>query len=123
MAETDLEPSSSSGLKQLAQHRTRHLPPMCCAMLGLLSHNAEALMAEQPRSAAASIYPHLPTAERPLSTQRERSLGDAMWPSLSREARQREADQALWQRLHEHNRQVLRRGLREAVANLDKGRR
>jgi hypothetical protein len=38
-------------------------------------------------------------------------------------AKAKEADQALWDAINEHNRQVLRRGLREAVANLRAGRR
>jgi hypothetical protein len=76
-----------------------------------------------PPSAAQALYGHLPSAARPEVKQRERSLGDAMWPQLSREAKAKEADQALWARINEHNRQVLRRGLREAVANLrERGR-
>ena len=48
------------------------------------------------RTPAQSLYPHLPSAERTPSAQRERSLADAMFPSLSKEAKQREADQRLW---------------------------
>ena len=72
-------------------------------------------MAEQ-RSAAKSMYPHLASGERAPSTQRERSLADAMFPSLSKEAKQREAEKALWARINERNRQATVRGLREAVA-------
>ena len=60
-------------------------------------------MAEQ-RSAAKSMYPHLASGERAPSTQRERSLADAMFPSLSKEAKQREADQRLWDRINERAR-------------------
>jgi hypothetical protein len=75
------------------------------------------------RSAASQIYPHLPSAERSERQQRERSLADALYPSLSKEAKQRQAEQALWARINEQNRQVLLRGLREAVANLRAERR
>jgi hypothetical protein len=50
----------------------------------------------QPKSAAQSLYPHLPSGEREPSTQREQSLASAMWPSLRKEAKAKEADQALW---------------------------
>jgi hypothetical protein len=76
-----------------------------------------------PKSAAQSLYPHLPSAAREPIKQRERSLGDAMWPQLSREQKAKEADRALWDRINDHNKQVLRRGLREAVANLRERRR
>ena len=39
------------------------------------------------RTAAGQIWPHLPVGTPELSKQRERSLGDAMWPSLSSEKR------------------------------------
>jgi hypothetical protein len=77
----------------------------------------------QPKSAAQSVYPHLQSGERSEVKQRTNSLADALYPSLSKEAKQREADQALWARINEHNRQVLRRGLREANANLRAERR
>jgi hypothetical protein len=79
----------------------------------------------QPKSAAQSLYPDLPSAAREPIKQKERTLGDAMWPSLSREQKAKEADRALWARINDHNRQVLRRGLREAVANIERreGRR
>ena len=64
-------------------------------------------------SAAQALYGHLPSAVRPEVKQRERSLGDAMWPQLSREQKAKERDKALWDRICERNRQVLRRNLRE----------
>jgi hypothetical protein len=36
--------------------------------------------------------------------QREQSLADALFPSLSKAAKQREADQALWERINKRNR-------------------
>jgi hypothetical protein len=76
-----------------------------------------------PRSAAQSLYPHLPSAEREPVKQREHSLGDALWPQLSREQKAREADQARWARINEQNRQTLLRNLREAVANIERRER
>jgi hypothetical protein len=75
------------------------------------------------RNAAGQIWPNLPSGDREPVKQRERSLGDAMWPQLSREAKAKDADQRLWDAICDHNRQALRRGLREAVANLREGRR
>jgi hypothetical protein len=83
-------------------------------------------MAQREQTAAGQIWPHLPQST-PSEVERRRkpSLGDALWPQLSREQKAKEADQALWQRLHEHNRQTLLRNLREANASLraDKVRR
>jgi hypothetical protein len=67
----------------------------------------------QPKSAAQAIWGNLPSGERPEVKQRQPSLQDALWPALSREAKQRGHDQALWDRINEHNRQVLLRNLRE----------
>jgi hypothetical protein len=69
-------------------------------------------------NAASQIYPHLPSAAREPVKQRERSLADALYPSLSKGAKQREAEKALWTRINERNREALLRGLREANANL-----
>jgi hypothetical protein len=68
----------------------------------------------QPKSAAQSLYPHLPSAAREPIKQRERSLGDALWPQLSREAKAKERDQALWDEICKRNRDILLRNLREA---------
>jgi hypothetical protein len=73
-------------------------------------------------SAAQSLYRHLPSAIPEPSTQRRNSLGNALWPSLSREQKAKEADQALWNRILERQRQSFRQGLHEANANLDKRR-
>jgi hypothetical protein len=66
-----------------------------------------------PPSAAQSLYPHLPSAAREPVKQRTPSLADALFPSLSREAKAKERDQALWDRICERNRANLLRGLRE----------
>jgi hypothetical protein len=79
-------------------------------------------MAQREPSAAQALYKHLPSAVPEPSTQRRNSLGDALWPSLSREAKQRQSDQALWDAIRERQRQTLRQGLREANANLGKRR-
>jgi hypothetical protein len=50
-----------------------------------------------PRSAAQSLYPHLPTAAREPVKQSTPTLAESMWPSLSREAKAKEASQA-WER-------------------------
>jgi hypothetical protein len=59
-----------------------------------------------PRSAAQSLYPHLPSAARPEVKQSERSLAEAMYPRPSR-------DQQLWDEICKRNRENLLRGLRE----------
>ena len=70
---------------------------------------------QTPPSAASQIWRDLPSADRaPVAQRRDPSLADALFPSLSREAKQREADQALWARINERNRQTLLRNLREA---------
>jgi len=74
-------------------------------------------------TAAGQIWPHLPHDDERVAKQSKRSVADAMWPQLSREVKAREADQALWQRLDERNRQTLLRNLREANANIDRRRR
>jgi hypothetical protein len=55
------------------------------------------------RSAAGQIYPHLPSAERTERPERKGSVGDAMWPQLSREQRATDAAQALWARINKRN--------------------
>jgi hypothetical protein len=75
------------------------------------------------RSAAQSFYPHLPSAAREPVKQKERTLADALFPSLSREQKARDADQALWDRICSHNREVLRQGLHKAVANIERRER
>jgi hypothetical protein len=54
-------------------------------------------MPTQPKTAAQSLYPHLPSAARPEVKQRTPNIADAMFPSLSREAKREEASQA-WAR-------------------------
>ena len=72
------------------------------------------------------LYPNLPSGiPNGVEGRRARNAAEGMWPSLSREQKAKEADRALWARINDHNRQVLRRGLREAVANIERreGRR
>ena len=69
-------------------------------------------------SAAQSLYPNLPSAERAERQQRGPSVADSMFPSLSKAAKAREADQQLWNKILKRNRDNLVRGLREANANL-----
>jgi hypothetical protein len=76
----------------------------------------------QPKSAAQSLYPHLPSAEREPSTQRERSLANALWPSLSREAKQREAAQARWDEWRKRDRDSTLRLLKQINADLRRER-
>jgi hypothetical protein len=71
-------------------------------------------MADQ-RSAAASLYPHLPSAERAEQPERKVSLGEAMWP----DPRTQEAKQPAQSN---PRRDALLRNLRETVANLRGGR-
>jgi hypothetical protein len=80
-------------------------------------------MTQRNQTAASQVYPHLPHAGPEPPQRQQPRLADAMFPSLSREAKQRQADQALWARINERNRQTLLRNLREARANIDKRRR
>jgi hypothetical protein len=66
-----------------------------------------------PRSAAQSLYPHLPSAEREPVKQSGRSVADALWPSLSREAKAKEADERLWEAICKRQRDNFLRGWRE----------
>jgi hypothetical protein len=56
------------------------------------------------RSAAQSLYPHLPSGDREPVKQKERTLADALFPTLSRAGKQREADQTLWDAINKRNR-------------------
>jgi len=71
-----------------------------------------------PRSAAQSLYPHLPSTEREPVKQSKRTVADAMWPQLSREAKARDHDQRLWDEILQRQRDALVRGLRETVASI-----
>jgi len=61
------------------------------------------------KSAAQSVYPHLPSAERPEQPQRNESLADAMWPSL----KQPTWDERWWAERRKRDRDALLRNLRE----------
>jgi hypothetical protein len=76
-----------------------------------------------PTTAAGQIWPHLPHDDERLAKPSKSTVADAMWPSLSREAKAREADQRLWDAICERNRQSLLRNLRELNARLREGRR
>jgi hypothetical protein len=65
-----------------------------------------------PRSPAQALYPNLPSAAREPVQQRTPNLGDAMWPSLSREAKATEARRS-------SDRERLLRNLRELNARID----
>ena len=76
-----------------------------------------------PRSAAQAIYPHLPSGAREPVQQRTPTVADAMWPSLSRSAKAADANQQRWDAMLKRQRDNRLRDLREANANLGKGRR
>ena len=79
-------------------------------------------MAEQ-RSAAQALYPHLRSGTpNEVEHRRAPNVADAMWPSLSRAAKAREADQALWDACCKRSRDSLLRGLRELNAKMREGR-
>jgi hypothetical protein len=66
-------------------------------------------MAQREPSAAQALYGHLPSAAREPVKQRQPTLGDALWPQLSREAKQREA----WQEEYrKRDREALLKALR-----------
>jgi hypothetical protein len=60
------------------------------------------------RSAAQSLYPHLPSAAREPVQQRTPNISDAMWPGLSRAAKAKEHDQQLWDAICRRQRDRLR---------------
>jgi hypothetical protein len=66
-----------------------------------------------PRSAAQTIWGNLPSGVRPEVKQSERSLGDALWPQLSRAAKRADADQRLWDEILRRQRDNFLRGWRE----------
>ena len=56
----------------------------------------ETVMAQPKPTAAQALYGHLPSAVRPeVEGPRARNAAEGCWPSLSKEAKAREADQAL----------------------------
>jgi hypothetical protein len=75
----------------------------------------------KPPSAAAALYPHLRQGT-PNEVERRRapnSIGEAMWPSLSREAKAHDAAQARWDEWRKRERDSLLRHLRDANARID----
>jgi hypothetical protein len=67
----------------------------------------------QAKSAAQALYPNLPIGTPSEVQQRQpNSIASAMWPSLSREAKRAEANQALWKAIHERQRNSFRQGWR-----------
>jgi hypothetical protein len=74
-----------------------------------------------PKTVASQIWPHLAQGTPDeVAHRRTPSVGDAMWPQLSREQKAKDADQRLWTEILERQRESFREGLREANANLDK---
>jgi hypothetical protein len=75
----------------------------------------------QPKpSAASQIWPHLAQGTpNEVAQSKRNSLGDALWPQLSREAKQREAAQARWDEWRKRDRESLLRHLRELNARID----
>ena len=67
------------------------------------------------KSAAQSVYPHLPSAERPELAQPMPKIADALWPAL----KQPTWDERWWAQRRKQERESLLRGLREANANID----
>jgi hypothetical protein len=76
-------------------------------------------MAVREPTAASALYPHLPTGERAVTSQRKQSLSASMWPSQTPEAKAAEADQQLWTKLCKQNRDNLVRGLEELNRKID----
>jgi len=67
-----------------------------------------------PPSAAAALYPHLPSGTpNEVEHRRKPNVADALFPALSREAKAKEADQRLWDEICKRNRDILHRNLRE----------
>jgi hypothetical protein len=70
----------------------------------------------EPPSAAASLYPHLRQGTpSEVEQRRAPNVGDAMWPSLSREAKAREAEQ-------QRRKQALIADLRELAGRIRESR-
>jgi len=63
------------------------------------------------KSAAQSVYPYLPSAERPERAQPMPKLADAMWPALTR--REPTWDERWWAERHKQQHESLLRALRE----------
>ena len=75
------------------------------------------------RSAAQALYGHLPSGERAGQPERKGSVGDAMWPALSRDATAREAAQAKWQAEQKARNARIAADLRELAASIREGKR
>jgi hypothetical protein len=81
-------------------------------------------MAQPKPTAAQALYGHLPSAVRPeVEGPRARNAAEGCWPSLSKEAKAREADQALWDACCKRSRDNFLREWRETNANLRERRR
>jgi hypothetical protein len=79
-------------------------------------------MAQPKPTAAQALYSHLPSAAREPVKQAEPRLADALFPSLSRAAKQRDAEQERWDAWRKRERDSLLRHLREANAKAARGR-
>jgi hypothetical protein len=72
-------------------------------------------------TAAQALYGHLPSGERrEVAQRRTPSVADAIFPAWSKEAKQRDADQRLWNEICKRQRENFVRGLREANAIVDR---
>jgi hypothetical protein len=71
------------------------------------------------QTAAGQIWPHLPHDDGRVAKQSKRTVADALWPSLSREAKAKEAAQARWDEWRKRDRDSLLRNLRELNARID----
>ena len=76
----------------------------------------------QPKTAAQSLYPNLPSGERPEVKQRQPSLAEAMWPGPKPPPGWRPDDIALIQRARGSDAEIARRyGVsKQAVAQIRK---
>ena len=66
------------------------------------------------RNAAGQIWPNLPQGTPNEVEQRQGSVGDALWPSLSRSAKAEEAQRLRWDEWKKRQRDLLLKHLREA---------
>jgi hypothetical protein len=80
-------------------------------------------MAQPPRSAAGALYPHLPSGERAERQQRTPTIADALFLSLSREQKAREAETAKWQEEQKARTKRMAADLRATAEQIREGKR
>jgi hypothetical protein len=60
------------------------------------------------------LYPNLPSGiPNEVEGRRARNAAEGCWPSWSREAKAKDADQRLWESILERQRESFRQGMRE----------